>query len=259
LVTGGSAGFGLAIAGAFAKAGANVVIAALDDGLLEPAAQTLRSAGGDVTALATDIISQADVDRLFSQIRERHGRLDVLVNCAGKSARGAVLDTRVEDFQDLWELNFLATVRCTRAAAPLLMRSRGHIVNIGSLAAKCASRYLGAYPPSKHAVAAYSQQLRLELAPHGIHVLLVCPGPLTRHDAGHRYDDQAKDLPEAVRKPGGGVKVKTISPDYMARRILRACERRQRELVVPARARLLFAVSQLFPSLGDWIIKKMSA
>ena len=111
---------------------------------------------------------------------------------------------------ELLDLNFFAMVRCTRAAAPLLLESGGHIVNIGSLAAKSASRYVGAYPVSKHAVAAYSHQLRLELGPQGVHVLLVCPGPLTRPDAGQRYDKQAKDLPEAVRQPGGGVKVKTI-------------------------------------------------
>jgi len=259
LVTGGSAGFGLAIARAFAGEGAKVVIAALGDATLEPAAESLRATGGDVTAWAANITDQNDVDRLFDRLRQQYGRLDVLVNCAGKSARGAVLDTSVEDFQDLWELNFLAMVRCTRAAAPLLLETGGHIVNIGSLAAKSASRFVGAYPASKHAVAAYSHQLRLELAPHGVHVLLVCPGPLTRPDGEGRYDEQATGLPDSARKPGGGVKVKTISPDYMARRILRACQRRQPDLIVPAKARLLFAIAQLFPSLGDWIVRKMSA
>jgi hypothetical protein len=90
-------------------------------------------------------------------------------------------------------------------------------------------------------------------------VLLVCPGPLARPDEGSRYDGQTKNLPESVRKPGAGVKINTLSPDYMAQRILRACQRRQPELVVPAKARLLFAISQLFPSLGDWIVRKMSA
>lgn len=259
LVTGGSAGFGLAIARAFAQAGAKIVIAALNDHLLEPAAESLRAIGGDVTAIATDITNQTEVDRLFDRVRQQHGRLDVLVNCAGRSVRGAVLDTSVEEFQALWELNFLATVRCTRAAAPLLLETGGHIVNIGSLAAKSASRFLGAYPVSKHSVAAYSHQLRLELASEGVHVLLVCPGPLTRADGGGRYDDQTKDLPESARQPGAGVKLNTISPDHMAQRILRACRRRQPELIVPLKARLVIAISQLFPSLGDWIIRKMSA
>ena len=74
-----------------------------------------------------------------------------------------MLDTTAADFQRLWELNFLATVRLSRAAVPELQQTRGHLVNIGSLAAKVAPRYLGAYPASKFPLAAYCQQLRLEL------------------------------------------------------------------------------------------------
>jgi short-subunit dehydrogenase len=250
---------GRAIADAFAAAGARVVIAALDDGQLEPAADEIRAAGGYALAVPANLVWQDDVDRLFAEVRDRCGRLDVLVNCAGRSTRGAVLDTTVDDFRDLIELNFYAMVRCTLAAAPMLLEAGGHLVNIGSLAAKSASRYVGAYPVSKHAVAAYSHQLRLELTSQGLHVLLVCPGPLTRPDAGRRYDDEAKDLPAEARRPGGGVKLKTIAPDYLARRILKACERRQPELVVPAKAKLLFAISQLFPSLGDWILSKKTS
>jgi short-subunit dehydrogenase len=138
------------------------------------------------------------------------------------------------------------------------LKARGHVVHIGSLAAKSASRYLGAYPASKFPLAAYSQQLRLELGPHGLHTLLVCPGPIRREDAGSRYDAQAATLPPEARRPGGGVKLEGIEPDWLARRIMAACEQRQAELVVPARAKLLFALTQLWPTLGDWIITRMS-
>ena len=62
------------------------------------------------------------------------------------------------------------------------LRRRGHVVNLGSLAAKTAARWMGAYPATKFALAAYTQQLRLELGPEGLHVLLVCPGPVARKD-----------------------------------------------------------------------------
>ena len=127
-----------------------------------------------------------------------------------------------------------------------------------SLAAKSASRYLGAYPASKFPLAAYAQQMRLEQGPLGLHTLLVCPGPIRRDDAGSRYDSKAGDLPAAARQPGGGVKLKGIDPDWLARRILMACENRQAELVVPGRAKLLFAISQLWPALGDWIVTRMT-
>jgi short-subunit dehydrogenase len=258
VVTGGSQGLGLAIARAFAASGSRLVLAALPDPQLEASVERLRTTGAKAIGVPADITQQAQVESLVEQTVARYERVDVLVNCAGRSVRGAILETTTEEFLQLLELNFLAMTRCTRAFGPALIQSRGHIVNIGSLAAKSASRYLGAYPASKFPVAAYSQQLRLELNPLGVHVLLVCPGPIARPDAGQRYDDQSADLPDAARKPGGGVKLKGIPPEKLVARILQYCERRKPELVMPAKARLLFALAQLSPRLGDWILTKMT-
>lgn len=259
LISGGSSGLGEMLARKFAAAGAKLVLGAIDAAGVESVAGSLRSTGCEAIGVWADVTQQEPVDHLIAAAIERYGRLDALLNCAGRSARGDVLATTPEQFLDLLSLNFLATVRCTRAAAPYLIQSRGHLVNIGSLAAKTASKFLGAYPASKFPVAAYSQQLRYELNPQGVHVLLVCPGPIARADAGRRYDNQAAGLPESARKPGGGVKLKGIPPDKLAANILRYCERRKPELVMPFKARLLFALSQLSPTLGDWIIGKMTA
>lgn len=259
LISGGSSGLGAMLARTLAAAGAKLVLGAIDAEGVEAVAASLRSTGCDAMGVWADVTQQEPVDRLVAAAIERHGRLDALLNCAGRSARGAVLETTPEQFLDLLSLNFLATVRCTRAAAPHLIQSRGHLVNIGSLAAKTAARFLGAYPASKFPVAAYSQQLRYELNPLGVHVLLVCPGPIARADAGTRYDDQSAGLPESARRPGGGVKLKGIPPERLAQQILRYCQRRKPELIMPAKARLLFAISQLSPTLGDWIIAKMTS
>jgi len=254
LVTGGSSGLGRAIAEAFVAAGAKVAIAGLEPDAVERAAAEMSGQRGEVLGVRTDVTRQEDVDRLFALALERFDRLDVLVNCAGRSMRGKLIETTPEQFRELMELNLLATVRCTRAAVPHLLRQRGHVVNIGSLAAKSAARWVGAYPATKHAVAGYSQQLRLELGPEGLHVLLVCPGPIAREEPRLYPLGGLEDLPERVRRPGAGVKLKGIPPQKLARAILRACERRRPELVVPAKARLLFAISQLCPRLGDWLV-----
>ena len=256
LVTGGSSGLGRVIADGFAAAGAKVVIAALEADAVERAAADIRQAGGDVLGVHVDITRQDQVDALLEQALDRFGRLDVLVNNAGRSMRGKLLDTTPEQFRDLMELNLIGLVRCTRAAVPHLLRQRGHVVNIGSLAAKSAARWVGAYPATKFAVAAYSQQLRLEMEPEGLHVLLVCPGPVARDDPRLYPLEGLEDLPERARRPGAGVMVGAIAPEKLARAILRACRRRKPELVVPGKARLLFAISQLWPSLGDWIVRR---
>jgi uncharacterized protein len=256
VVTGGSSGLGRAIAKELSMRGAKVVIAARTAQKLEAVAADLRRSGGNVLAVAADVRRAEDVDRLFQQTIERFGRLDALFNNAGSSARGAAIDTTPEEFAELMELNLIALVRCTRAAVPQLLATKGHLVNIGSLAGKTAARYMGAYSATKHAVSAYTQQLRLELGPQGLHVLLVSPGPIAR-DEPRTYSPE-KAVPASARKPGGGVKVNLLNADRLAAQILRACERRKPELVVPARARLVFAISQLWPSLGDWIVRKMS-
>ncbi|WP_425617061.1 SDR family NAD(P)-dependent oxidoreductase [Anatilimnocola sp. NA78] len=258
LVTGASSGLGLAIARQLTAAGTKVALVARDAAKLQLAIDSLQVPADRTLAIAADITQQTDVDRMRITVEETWGKLDLLVNCAGKSSRGKIEDTTPEQFQELWELNFLAAVRCTRALLPLLLTTHGHVVQIGSLASKSTSKFLGAYPAGKFALAAYSQQLRLELGERGLHVLLVCPGPIARDDAGSRYDAEASNLPAEARQPGGGVKLKGIKPDDLARRILRACECRQLELIVPAKARLLFTLSALWPSLGDWLTKRMT-
>ena len=258
VVTGGSSGLGRAIARELARRGAKVAIAARTTDKLEAAADELRKAGGDVLAVPADVRRAEDVERLFAQTIERFGRLDALFNNAGASARGAAIDTTPADFAELLELNLIALVRCTQAAMPHLLASRGHLVNIGSLAGKTAARYMGAYSATKHAVSAYSQQLRLELGEKGLHVLLVSPGPIARDEPRIYPEAKTASLPASARKPGAGVKVNLLQADWLAERILRACERRRPELVVPGRARLVFAILQLWPGWGDWIVRKFT-
>ena len=256
IVTGGSSGLGRTIAGQLVGAGARVAIVSNEPETLDDTVQELTARGGNVLPIAADVTSQADTERLAATIQDGWGGVDFFCPCAGRSMRGDALATTVDEYRQLWELNFLAVVRGVQALAGSLVANRGHVVLIGSLAAKVAPRYLGAYPTSKFPVAALAQQLRLELGPQGVHVMLVCPGPLARADQGKRYDQQTTDLPDAARRPGGGAKVRAIDPDDLARRILRACERRRAELIVPGKARLLFALSQLSPRLGDWLLRK---
>ncbi|MCE9554523.1 MAG: SDR family NAD(P)-dependent oxidoreductase [Planctomycetes bacterium] len=256
LVTGGSAGLGRAIADAFGQQGARLVLASRKEDLLQQAAASFRERGVDVLAVKADATQDEDVERLIGSAIERFGQLDVLVNAVGRSMRGTIASTSTSQFEELLQVNFLTAVRCTRTALPHLLKARGHVVNIGSLAAKTASPHMGAYAASKFPLVAFSQQLRLEYESAGLHTLLVCPGPLKRLDAGSRYDTEAADLPDSARQPGGGAKLASIDPLLLAQRIVRACERRKPELIVPGRARLLFALSQLWPSLGDWLVRR---
>jgi len=262
LIIGGSAGLGRALADVLAQHSARVAIVARHQRPLDDAAQELKSRGAEVLSLPADVTNVDDIKRLGDAVQSEWGGADLLCHCAGRSMRGTALATSAADFRELWETNFLSAVRCIQQFAEPLSANRGHIVLVGSLASKVAAGYLGAYPASKFPLAALAQQLRLETEQSGLHTLLVCPGPIAREEPpgyGARYATQAPEVPAAAHQPGGGAKVRAINPHWLAGKILRACENRRAELVVPKRARLLFAASQLSPRFGDWLLRRMTS
>lgn len=260
VITGGSAGLGRVLAGALVERGARVAIVGRDQTRLDSASQELSRGGGEgVLTIAADVTKQEDVERLKVTLDESWSGVDFFCHCAGRSMRGNVITTPIDEFRELWEINFLAAVRCTQAFGKALAQNGGHVVLIGSLASKVAPRFLGAYPTSKFPLAAFAQQLRLELGSSGVHTLLVCPGPIAREDSGGRYASANSSVPREAYQPGGGAKVKAIDPQKLSEQILRACENRQAELTVPRRARLLFALAQLSPRLGDWLLRKTTS
>lgn len=256
LITGGSEGLGLEIARAFALRGATVCIVSRDQIKLQTARQTLADESLQVHVYPCDVTNDQQVTDTFEQIIRQHDRLDVLVNNVGKSTRCNISEASVAEFQDLMEANFYTVVRCTKTALPELVKTKGHVVNIGSLASKTAWPFIAPYTTSKHAVAAYTHQLRID-GPRDVHFMLVCPGPIRRGDAGVRYSQQAAHLPKTAQQPAAGAKLKGISSAKVAKRIVAGCERRKAEIVMPFYAKYFFAVSQISPRLGDWMIRKM--
>ncbi|MDA7977539.1 MAG: SDR family NAD(P)-dependent oxidoreductase [Pirellulales bacterium] len=258
LVTGASSGLGKALAAEFAAQGAHVILTARGAEMLQATAREITAAGGSATPIVADVTDDQSVARLFAQIIQQHDRLDVLVNNVGLSTRKSVCETTAADVTAQMEINFHSLVRCTHTALPHLKKSRGRIINIGSLASKVGTRFMGGYPASKHAVAAYSQQLRMELNGSGVSVLLVCPGPIAR-DVQRSYSAEEDDsLPDHAAEPGSGAKIKALDPVRLASKVVSAAAKRKPEIVVPGKARLLFTIAQLSPRLGDWLLRKFT-
>ncbi|TWT99765.1 Cyclic-di-GMP-binding biofilm dispersal mediator protein [Botrimarina colliarenosi] len=257
LITGGSAGLGLAIARAAAAQGMRLTLVGRDAQRLEAACEEIshRFPQSECHGITADLAVSGEASRVVAEASTDQP-LDFVCHAAGLSARGRVVDTPRAEFERLMAINFFAAAELAAAVGERLAERGGRLVLIGSLATRVAPGYLGAYPASKHSLAALAQQLRMELGPQGLKTLLVCPGPIARDDAGTRYDDQANGLPESARRPGGGAKVKAIDPTWLAERILRDSRRGRSELVTPTKARLLFVLSQISPSLGDWLLRR---
>ncbi len=260
LITGGSSGLGLVVAQTFLDAGYRVMIVSRNQERIDRAIEQLAVSSDRLAGLSCDLANAGDVCRLFEQIGTQFGRLDVLINCAGGSDRGLAADLKVERLLELISQNVITALLCCQAAVPLLEKSGGVIVNVGSLAAKVGARYLGGYAAAKHSLAGLTQQLRLELRPRGIHVALVNPGPIRRDDEGSRYNDRVDDgVPDQATKPGAGTRVKGLPPQRVAQAILDCVRRKRVDVVLPGYLRILIAVGHAFPRLGDWLLLKFTS
>lgn len=261
LVTGGSAGLGFAIARALLGQGYFVVIVGRNEERLREAVKNLQddSVSGIAFQVA-DITKLSDAKLVFDEVLLNQGRLDVLVNCVGESDRGQVADLTVDRLNELINQNVITALLCCQSAIELLEKSGGVIVNIGSLAARVSPRYLGGYAIAKHALAAMTSQLRLELRPKGIHVGLVNPGPIRRQDAGNRYNDRVDaSLPAQAKQPGAGARISGLDPQRVVKEVLRVIGKRKPEILVPGYLRCLIAAGHAMPSLGDWLLMKFTS
>lgn len=171
VVVGGSRGIGFAIAQGAARAGATVAIIARDAGRLRLASRALGA-----LALRADVTRAAQVARAFREIERRVGRLDVLVNSAGVFTFKPFERTTPRDWQTNLEVNLTSLFLTTRAALPLLVRSRGQLVNILSTSSRKAFANCSAYTAAKFGALGLTRVLAEELRPKGIRVTAVIPG-----------------------------------------------------------------------------------
>jgi NAD(P)-dependent dehydrogenase (short-subunit alcohol dehydrogenase family) len=174
LVTAGAQGIGLAITEAFLAAGAEVHVCDIDPQFLNEAKARFPQIG----VSHTDVSDEAAVDALFAALRERWGRLDVLVNNAGIAGpTAAVEDTSLADWNQTLGVNLTGTFLCTRRAVPMLKAAGGGaIVNISSAAGRLGFPLRTAYSASKFGVVGLTQTWAMELGPSGIRVNAVLPG-----------------------------------------------------------------------------------
>jgi len=179
LVTGGGSGIGRATVVQFAREGARVVILDQDRTGAEAAARAVADAGGTVRVIEGDVAVAADAERAVRETRAAFGRLDVLVNNAGRELVASLPETTEADWDRVVDVNLKSIFLLSRAAIPVMAaQGGGVIVNTASQLGLVGARRFGAYTASKGAVVNLTRSMALDCAPLAIRVNAVCPGAI---------------------------------------------------------------------------------
>lgn len=177
IVTGASRGIGRAIAQGLAARGADVCCLARASARLDETVEQIRSAGGSATAVPVDLTDGSQIERAFTAARDALGGIDVLVNNAGIDYLAPALETPLEEWDRVLDVNLRAVFRMAQlAGGAMVEQGHGKVLNVGSIGSYVAYHHDSAYIAAKHGVLGLTRALALEWAKHGVQVNMLAPG-----------------------------------------------------------------------------------
>lgn len=247
IITGASSGIGKALVLEAFRRGARVVLAARNATAMEEIVK--GRAKEDYLIVPTDVAREADCRKLVDETVATFGGVDILINNAGISMRALFADTQPEVLEKLMNVNFWGAVYCTRHALPWLLKSRGSLVGVSSIAGYKGLPARSGYSASKFALQGFLECVRVENLKSGLHVLVACPGFTA---SNIRKTALAKDGTRQGESPRQEDQM--MPAETVASHIIKAIIRRKRTLILTRQGKLTVLLNKLFPAWTDKLV-----
>lgn len=245
IITGASSGIGLACAREFAHRGAKLALAARSIEKLEEVKQEFATQGVEAIAVQCDVSVEDDCRRLIDSTVKAFGKIDILINNAGLSMRAAFADTDLSVLKRLMDVNFWGTVYCTKYALPWLLKTKGSVVGISSIAGFIGLPGRTGYSASKFAMHGFLETLRTENLKTGLHVLIAAPGFTASNVRKAALTADGSNQGETPRAED-----KMMSAEEVAVHLAKAIKKRKRTLILTfVEGKLTVFLSKWWPSL----------
>jgi len=249
VITGAAGGRGRAFSRRFGRAGAKVGLLDLERDAVASAAGDLRADGIACHGLPCDVTREQDCKDAMAKLVETLGGVDVLINNAGITQRSAFAETATDVFRRVMDVNLFGSLHCTKAALPSLVKRRGLLIVISSIAGFAPLYGRTGYAASKHALHGLFDSLRAELRNEGVGVMIVCPGFVDTHFAFTALDGDGRPTPHPRSTLG-----RLMSPESVAESVFRAAESGKRLLILSAVGRLTRLVTKISPAFYEWMM-----
>jgi dehydrogenase/reductase SDR family member 7B len=249
LVTGASSGIGKALALEGLKNGYRVVLVARNEAAMQQAMDAEAFPNTEYLIIPADVSVKDDCRMVIEKTIERFGRLDWLINNAGLSMRALFEDTDIGVLETLMQVNFWGTVYCTHFALPWLLKSKGSVVGVSSIAGYKGLPARTGYSASKFAMQGFLESLRIENMKKGLHVLIACPGFTASNIRKTALSKDGSAQGESPRQEN-----KMMSAEEVAIHILRAVTQKKHRLVLTRQGKLTVTLNKFFPRLVDRLV-----
>ena len=247
VITGSSSGIGRALAKEFASKGARLALAARRIEMLQELQSELPET--EILIRKTDVSDENDCRLLIEETIKRFGQIDILINNAGISMRALFEEVDLKVIRQLMDVNFFGTVYCSKYALPYLLKTKGSLVGVISIAGYVGLPGRTGYSASKFAIRGFLETVRIENLKKGLHVLIAAPGFTASEVRKSALTSDGSQQGETPRDESN-----MMSSEECAHHIVCAIQKRKRELIMTfMQGKMTILMGKLFPSLLDKI------
>lgn len=248
LITGASSGFGMDAARLFAYEGCSVILAARRIERLQELAASIQAQGGEAFAVPVDVADRREIEIMVDTVTDLYGQIDILFNNAGFGRLAWHENMSAErDIETQIAVNLLGVIQVSHAVLPgMLKRRSGHIINMSSVAGWIAPPTYTVYSASKYGVRGYTDALRREVQPFGVHVSGIYPGPAKTEFGQHTGDHPMRKSP--LRRY-----FRSMTSEEVAERVVELAKHPRRAVIMPWYYKIAIWADWYMPWLVDWI------
>jgi len=246
IITGGTSGIGKALAEEFGRKGSRIAITGRNQTNLDQVKSELENAGVKVLAIKADASVWDDNVRMTDLTLQYFGQIDILINNAGINMRALFSDVDLGVLKKVMDINFWGSIYATKACLPHIMKSKGSVLGISSIAGYRGLPGKTAYSTSKFALQGFLEVLRTEMLKEGVHVMTVCPGFTASNIRKSTLTADGQLQGESQRDEG-----KMMSAEECARQIYNGVVKRKKILVMTFQGKLAVFMNKWFPVWMD--------
>ncbi|MEQ8926818.1 MAG: SDR family oxidoreductase [Fulvivirga sp.] len=254
VITGGSSGIGKALAEEFGKKGSKIVITGRKQEALDEALDSLKSQGIEAIAIQGDVSKEEDNRIMAEETTKAFGKIDILINNAGISMRAPFKDVDLDVIRKVMDINYWGAIYATKYCLPEILKSKGSVIGISSIAGFRGLPGRVGYSSSKFALQGFLESLRTELLKTGVHVLTACPGFTASNIRKTSLTADGTAQGESPRK-----EEKMMTAEECAARIYKATVKRKKYLIMTSQGKMTVFLNKWFPGLMDKMVYNVMA